>query len=812
MAPWIELFMPNASLAVVDSVGAVGLQADGGMGLEWELESNWPFANWVWWGIALFSLIVVLGAEIWGTRLRLNSADGTAGGGSIRGAIRWWLLVLRCASLAVILWMLGGWQMSRYEIDLPDLIFLLDRSESMTMPMSEGVGQSLASVESGGVSRWQAAKRLLAGDSDNLLERLEDKYRLRLALVGETYAALPGEAEALRDRLASLEANDSASRLGDAISQAVEGQRGRSTSAIILVSDGHVTEGLSLEQAGALAASERLPVFVIKTGSELPPPNIQLVELLADSTVMVGDQVRVMARVRWQVGESDGVRQGRPTVRLVDGDGGRVLSEQQLAVSAGQGSEQLDLVFTATEAGLRRLRVEIDSIPGEVNLNDNVAETSVDVRDDSFRVLLVQGAPSYEFRFLKHLLERATNRDGSRPLVELISVLQTGDPRYADQDRAARRLPPVDDETLERLDLIILSDCDPNGLGRVLQSRIVDLVVRKGTSLLIIAGPNHLPQSLANTPLESVLPVDPNIVMSPSSAEQPKGWQLTGLGRSVPNLQIGDSEDVWNRAPPLYWLARVSKLRPGARVLLQADRDIGGAESAPIVISQLAGSGQVWLQLTDETFRLRAADFDANLYERYWLQLVRALSQGRQVSGGDEAELDIEGQQFSQGTAIPFSVLLGSELAAAAGGQVQIAVTDSKGKSTTFQGAAEAAGRGYAGLIQGLSPGNYRAVLASPLGPADPPSDTFTITATDQELTETTVDLPALERLAAATGGQVLEVGESLGRLPDLLPKGRAVRIRALEPLIVWNHWFVCCLLFSLLSLQWILRRRFGVL
>lgn len=813
-------------LSIEDSAGAgapaLGSDAGFGFGREWQLESNWPFSLWWWLLIALFALAVIVGLELW-PRRNVGSGNEVVVGGTVRG--RWWLLLLRCGALALVLWMLGGWQVSRFEIDLPDLVVLLDRSQSMNMPANGGPANDRSASErdtpasegrgglgTGAETRWEAAKALISGQADNLVQRLEDDYRLRIATIGETYSALPGSAEAIWGRLDELEAELSVSRLGEAISQAVEGQRGRSTSAIVLISDGYVTEGMSLERAGELAAVERLPVFVIKTGSELPPPNVELVELLADSTVMVGDQVRVLARVRWQIGEADGSVNRRLRVRLIDDESDRVLSDKELTGIAGEGSEQLELLFTATEPGLRRMRVEVDRLPGEIRLDDNLAETSVDVRDESFRVLLIQGAPSYEFRFLKHLLERATNRDGSRQLVELISVLQTGDPRYADQDRAARRLPPVDDETLESLDLIILSDCDPRGLGRVLQSRIVDLVTRKGTSLVVVAGENYLPQALAGTPLESLLPVDPASVTRPAGARQPLGWTLTTLGRSVPSLQIGSSEEPWSGAPPLYWLARAASLRPGARVLLQTESVIGEDASVPIVISQLAGSGQVWLHLTDETFRLRSADFDAELYERYWLQLVRALSQGKQVSGVNEAELEIEGQQFLGGAGVPFEVRLGAQLAATAGGQVQVSVTNSEGKITTFEGVVGAGGRGYRGLIQGLSQGNYRAVLSSPLGPPDPPSDTFTINAKNQELAETKVDLPAIQQLAAMTGGQVLELDEVLRRLPEMLPEGRAVRIRSLEPMIVWNHWLICVLLFGMLCLHWILRRRLGAL
>jgi hypothetical protein len=698
--------------------------------------------------------------------------------------------------------MLGGWKVVSYEVDLPDLVILVDSSRSMTLP--SGKDES---------SRWQATVDLLTNENNRFLANLAKDYRLRLSSVGEQSSMLPNDMEGLTESLAARTPDAVESRLGDALSSAIQGQRGRSTAAIVLISDGVVTAGTTLQQAASEAVSSRLPVIAVRTGSTVPPPSVELLDLIAESTAMVGDQVRVMARVRWEGTDGKAI-----TVRLRDVDSnagadnagaGQVLSEQTMGSGADAGTNSFMLTFNATEPGLRRLQVEVVPVNGETVIEDNYSETSVDVRDDSFRVLLVQGGPSYEFRFLKHLLERATNRDGSRALVELITVLQKGDPRYADQDRAARRLPPVDNATLEQLDLIILSDCDPNGLGSVLQARIVDLVTRGGTSLVVIAGPNHLPQDLAGTPLERILPVDPASVINPQVTQRPLSWSLSTLGMSVPSLQLDQPNSGWTDAPPFYWLARTKSVRPGGRILLEASINSTG-EMAPVVISQLAGNGQVWLQLTDETFRLHGADPNGTLYERYWLQLVRSLAQRQQLVSGQEAKLDVLGERFPAGSLIPFQVQLGYEMAASANGTVEVTVNHSNGKEYAYNGKVNLSGSAYKGIIEGLEPGNYRAVLTRPLGSGDPQSDVFVVEENAKEMSERIVDLDALERLASITGGQVMDLDDAPAQLLDAVPPGRKLRIRSLDPMVVWNHWAICGLLFSLICTQWILRRRFG--
>jgi hypothetical protein len=320
----------------------------------------------------------------------------------------------------------------------------------------------------------------------------------------------------------------------------------------------------------------------------------------------------------------------------------------------------------------------VEPLRGELAIEDNTGQVTVDVRSDSVRVLLIQGGPSYEFRFLKHLLERATSQDGTRPLVELISVLQQGDPRYAGQDRAARALPPVDSETLEALDMVILSDCDPAALGGVLQEKLVELVSQGGVSLVVLVGPDYLPGALAETPLAKLLPVDPERVRVPTSATVPLGWRLTPLGESVPHLQLAASQDdAWETAAPFYWLMRAERLRPGARVLLESAEVPGGGgpeggTARPIVVSQLVGNGQVWMHLTDEFFRLDSEPLRSEIYERDGLQLVRSLARRRDRGGEGDATLEVQGERFREGAAVPFRVRLGNVLKAAAEGSVEV--------------------------------------------------------------------------------------------------------------------------------------------
>lgn len=763
-----------------------------GRGVDWQLEPLGPVPPWVLGltAVALICLVAVL-EFVRGKTTRPSAL-------STRQRIV--LVTVRSLTLCLLVWMIGGWSITRFETELPDLLVMVDASQSMSLPQND-------SASSGEATRWESALELLSRRDGRLLRQLADDYRLRVQIVGESVEAVSGDnVEAILSELSQRTPTAASSPLGDALASAVGAQRGRSTAALVLITDGVVTEGISLSEAAHAVASSRLPVIPVATGSRNPPPQVEIAEIVSDTTAMVGDRVSVVARIRWSGTEGKPIR-----LQLIDEADRAELAEQRIATGRTPGSETVELSFLASETGVRRLRLEAERLAGEVAAEDNLKEAVVEVRDESFRVLLVEGGPSYEFRFLKHLLERATNQAGNRPLIDLVSVLQQGDARYADQDRTARRLPPVDDESLERLDLIILSDCDPAGLGTRLQTKIVDLVTRGGASLVVLAGPKHLPQALAGTPLERLLPLEPSEVTLPRAAAQPLRWNITSLGRSMPNLRIETSRDDWSAAPPIYWLANLDSLRPGARVLIETPDRIVDGRPAPIVVSQLAGQGQVWVQLTDESFRLRIADPDAALYERYWLQLVRSLAKRSDVGGGDRTTLTIRGERFPEGRPVPFRVQLASSVVPTSSGEVEIAITDREGRTVAVRGSEDSAAAGqFRGVIEGLAAGAYRAVLTRPVGGDRPASDAFVVEADPLEMKRPMADISALSELAAITGGTVLGIDEAAERLVASVPPGRAIRFRPLPSIPIWNHPLAAVLLFAGLSGEWLLRRRWG--
>src|SRR4029077_8691899 len=134
------------------------------------------------------------------------------------------------------------------------------------------------------------------------------------------------------------------------------------------------------------------------------------------------------------------------------------------------------------------------ALADEVQSGNNRQERHVIVRKEQIRVLMAQSYPSYEFRYLKHMLERDAT-------IQLKTVLQEADLEYTEQDRSALRVFPLRREELFEYDVLLFGDVNPAFLSATVMSNIAAFVEEKGGGVVFIAGPRYTPLEYRDTPL-----------------------------------------------------------------------------------------------------------------------------------------------------------------------------------------------------------------------------------------------------------------------------------------------------------------------
>ncbi|MEZ6143902.1 MAG: hypothetical protein R3B91_00425 [Planctomycetaceae bacterium] len=130
---------------------------------------------------------------------------------------------------------------------------------------------------------------------------------------------------------------------------------------------------------------------------------------------------------------------------------------KSVEVELGRDGEPVTVEVTDVprEEGDIQYTLTIDHLSGETNEENNAATHRVRVRREQLKVLLAERLPRWEFRHLKTLLERD-------PAIQLHTVLQSADLRFADEDQTALRRFPVSRDELLSYDVVILGDLISN--------------------------------------------------------------------------------------------------------------------------------------------------------------------------------------------------------------------------------------------------------------------------------------------------------------------------------------------------------------
>jgi hypothetical protein len=801
-------------------------QRPAGEGVATTFEHTWPWPPWLTvLGLLLLAALVVV----------IYLRERSRAGGRLRGV----LASLRFLLFCIVLFMMYGWMQQHHRTDLPDLVVALDDSQSMELEDhysdAEAIRRRLGDAGYDKPSRLNLASSLLLHQDHGWLERLVADYRLKLYRIGASTRPETGNADGLDEAIRLLQPSGDASRLGQGLQDILDAQRGRPTAAVIILSDGVTTEGPTLSDIAEQARRKAIPLYLVGLGSELPPSDVRLSDLLVDDVVFVDEMVSFEVQL---VGE--GFAGEVANVRLLRSDDHRLLAETTVEVPADSRPATVRLAYRPQEEGIFGHTVEVEPLEGEINRDNNRLECQVTVRDATLRVLLVQAHPSYEFRFLKDLLSRAVRKTGEENAIDLTTVLQEADLEHARQDEYAQSVFPVRREDLFAYDVVVFGDVNPQFLSPTAMQLLSDFVMERGGGVVFWAGPQFTPTAFRDTPIASLFPVDLATVTRPSSEEvltEAYPIEPTLEGLVTPFMQIGagpeDTLPIWRRLPSLFWAARISDVRPAARVLAVQRGADRVEDSRPVVLLQFVGAGKVVFHATDETYRWARLPGNERFYARYWLQLLRYLSRSKLSSDDQQVEIETDRREYRRGETVRVRVRFHDERRAPpeddgvtvivqrSGGRknpVRLQRFDPRDDSKNVDASTETESQPsflgsarrdiFEGSISGLPDGQYRVWLASSGEQAN--TQHFTVAPPPSEQARLAMDREDLEQAAVVSRGKFYRLQQA-SRLPFDLPRGRRVTIESMPPDPIWNTPVLALLFVTLLTAEWMIRRRVGL-
>ncbi len=792
--------------------------AEPGQGTAWKVSFHppWP-ADWPSW--CVLSLLVALIAFVVVISLRDSSA--------LPRKIRALLLCLRLLSLGVVGLFLTGLSLSVERTGLPFAVVMIDDSASMGLVdryQQEDDRSAIASLvgkqQAESVTRLELAKALLTHDDGQFLKRLQQNHKVRLyrfsdapVLMGSGESVGPEAIDRLLPEITELEPHGDETRPGPALKKVLDDLRGTPPAAIILLTDGIASAGAAdkLTAVAPEALRRLVPVYCVGLGSSEPVRDLQLFDMLSTDVAFVDDPIDFSAKLK-----AYGLEGREARLELRRKDDAQVLASETVRIPADGRSLRVDLTFAPTDDGEFDFVLNAAIIPDakqrarETNLSNNSEIRHVSVRRQKIRVLLADSIPRYEFRFVKHLLERDKT-------IELHTILQEADLEFSSEDQTALPYFPVKRGELYQHDVIILGDVDPAQLNSGTFDDLQNFVREAGGGLILIAGESFNPTSYRGTPIETMIPVELDRVErpDPASAESERFYpRLTLEGQKGTTIfrfstDADENRNIWSALPELRWMLRAPALKSGAVVFLEHPSRSGNEGNLPVIAMQRYGAGKVLFHATDELHRWRYRAGD-RYYARYWIQAIRYLSRSRLLGRSRAAELTTDRVTYERGEAVSMRLRFFDERLIPSNEEpvnVVVERRNERQRTVTLAGTAGVEGV-FEGMLRRAGPGTYHAWVSSPTFEGAPPSANFRIEAPVQELRIRSLARAELKQTADVTHGRLFRPA-NCERLPDVVPAGFSVPLNSEAPIPIWNRWELLVLFVAAVCGEWFLRKRF---
>ena len=700
----------------------------------------------------------------------------------VLGVIRWWcegrgraLLLLRAGIIALLAFVMLNPQsmLPRERTDKPQLTILLDSSSSM------------ATRDVGGGSRFDAALRMLT--NANILQNLNKEFALDFRRFERTVHATD---------LAQLATNiptGDASDIGKAVmSVASEPGEAKSKAGILLISDGRATTADTLE-AAQLALARSVPLWTWTLGGAVPRHDLWMETASSEALAFSGAEVEMAATLH-----EVGFPNRSFNVEILKDE--RVVETKEVLPDSS-GSARVSLRVKASETGEQRYVFRVPPQPEEADTANNERAIFLRSVGKRVRVLVAEGQPHWDTKFLVQSLKRDTNVDltavyrlNATRNVAVVSV--TGTEARVDQD-----LFPRTQQEMNNYDVILLGRGAEGFFDAQTESLLNEFVSRRGGSLVFARGK---PYGGRFQPLARMEPVA-------WGAGSTTGVKLkpTDAGRDNPIFDLGPAgtlDELLERLPALDQASVTLGEKPLAVVLAEAaERD------GPVLVAyQRYGQGKV-LSLNASglwrwSFRETGQEESEVAYGRFWLSLLQWLLSGSQFLPGADVALTSARRYYSSEQ--PMQFLISTRNLDRAIYKPRLEIIGGNGK---VEVEPRQRGESFVAEAGPLEPGTYQVILRNNIGKPEELSQNVEVVSASIEKKELSADLDLMRRLAEVSGGEPVK-GEDIARLPEIVRHWEAARQLAHRQQPFWDRWWLLGGVLALLGLEWWFRRREGLL
>ena len=686
-----------------------------------------------------------------------------------------WLVVARVALTVLLLAVLLN----------PEALLPRERSGKRKMVVLVDTSASMSTPDVNGEARLITALRALTNAAT--LTALQKEFLLDFRSFDRE--ARPAEIAALKVDDARGDASDLGAALMAAVSDLAESS---SQAGVLVISDGRATAEGALD-AAQVALARTVPIWACGVGGTVPQYDLSIETPSTEALAFSGAEVELGATLR-----AVGYPHRSFNVELVRDD--KVIETKQ-SIPGSNGVARITAKVKAPDSGEERYVFRVAGQPEEADTANNERALFLRAVGSKVRVLLAEGQPHWDTKFLVQSLKR-------EPQVDLTAVYRLNANRHLSvvsatgtESRVEQDLFPRTPEAVNNFDVIILGRGAEVFVDSTTEALLTDFVSRRAGSLVFARGKAYGGRFQALAKLE---PVAWGSGAMPSVRLRP-----TDAGRNNPIFDLGATgnlDDVLERLPALDQASVTLGEKPLAVVLASA-----GAVEGPVLLSyQRYGQGKtINLNATGLwrwSFRETGQEESEMAYRRFWVSLMQWLISGSQFLPGSDVALTTSRRYYNSEQPIHF--LISTRNMDRSIYRPRLVIS---GPKETLELEPRPRGEGFVAEAGPFAQGSYRISLHSNIGQPAELSQTIEVLSASVEKKELSADRETMRQLAQISGGAVVST-EELGQMPRVLQRWEASRQLAHRREPIWDKWWVLGCMLGLLGIEWWQRRREGLL
>ena len=700
--------------------------------------------------------------------------------------VRVWVTLLRLGALAGLCVPAinpGSWRENRLERN-DGWAVLVDVSESMSV------------ADIGGKQRIAEAGRLAKKLSGMAEERDSvDIYSFASEIVpsadksGQDFSTAAGDTDIVRSGMQVLARHRSG---------------GRRLTGMVVISDGRQVRSEASLKLSMAARAQDVPIYSVVLGGRVERRNMVVTAQRRQYTAFKGQKLKIRGVV-----ENSLMGRVSTMVELLDGKGHKI-GEKSVKTESGKRAE-VEFQITPAETGYYDYRLRIAPLDGESLVSDNESGLGVVVLGSRIRVLMLEGNPHWDSKFLSQLLRKQPNLD-------VTGIYRVADERFFrigsggdDIGKKTDEIFPASAADLEMYDLVIFGRGAEYFLTSERVHMLKNFVRNHGGSILFARGKpyaDELPELAGLEPCEWGEAVSGSIRLRPAAA----GVELGLFGDVLPDA----SDEVWKVLPPISQARRCRKLKGFGRVLMEGELDIGGGhtEVLPMVFGRRYGKGMVVAVGAGGLWkwgffpRVKAAN---EMYRDFWLQMVEWISTYSEFLPGYTYALRLSSSTVRGDT--PVRVRISHRGVASGAGEALELRVYSEDKCVQKQGLDQFRGSGTISALRLNKPGNYRVELVDVSGGKSVgPSAALRVLPPPCESDNYSADPDFLKNLAEESGGRVVDESDFDELVKKLEPKRQEVDLSKAVWDPSWDVWWLLCWIAACFGIEIFIRRRNGLI